>query len=165
MATHDHGERTNRRAHKNHHALTAVLRPALLALAIGLLPLSAPSLAVAQTAQTPQTSGIESTIRAQIEAFRRDDGPAAFAFASPTIQGQFQTPERFLDMVRRGYAPVYRPQSIRFLGLEEQGGRLVQRVLLAGPDGALVTAVYAMVMIDGAWRIDGCWLERADEGV
>ena len=52
-------------------------------------------------------TAIESVIRHQLDAFRRDDAPAAYAFAAPDVQRIFPDPGLFLDMVRRGYPPVY----------------------------------------------------------
>ena len=59
-------------------------------------------------------AAIRETIQAQLDAFRRDDGETAFGFASPTIQSLFGTPELFMQMVRQGYRPVYRPQVFEF---------------------------------------------------
>ncbi len=80
--------------------------------------------AVSAQAQAPATdiaaadrAAIRQIIGDQIAAFRRDDGPGAFAFASPTIQAMFGTPDIFMDMVRNGYQPVYRPQSVSFTDL------------------------------------------------
>jgi len=102
---------------------------------------------------------IQGVITQQIDAFRRDDGPAAFAFAAPGIQSQFGTPERFLDMVRRAYPPVHRPRAVEFSELLQRDGGIVQQVELVGPDGATRLALYTMER-DGAghWRIAGCSL-------
>lgn len=115
----------------------------------------------AQDAGSSERSAIVAIIQQQIAAFQRDDGPAAFAFASPTIQQIFGNPDRFMQMVREGYPPVYRPQDVEFLALSEEAGRLVQRVRIVGPGGETVIARYTMIrMPDGSWRIDGCVLER-----
>jgi hypothetical protein len=107
---------------------------------------------------------ILSVIGEQLEAFRRDDGAAAFAFASPGIRAQFRDPETFMAMVRSGYRPVYRPREVEFRDLVELAGRLTQRVLLVGPDGVAVVAHYFMQrQPDGSWRIDGCILKGADD--
>ena len=79
-----------------------------------------------QPANLPQADrdAIGAVIGQQIEAFRRDDGPAAFGYASPAIQGQFGDPAHFMDMVRQGFPPVYRPRSVRMGELVERDGRL-----------------------------------------
>lgn len=108
-------------------------------------------------------AAIEAVIAGQIEAFRRDDGPAAFAFAAPGIQAMFGTPERFMGMVRNAYPPVYRPLQVEFAGIEPQDGGWVQAVELVGPDGEAQRALYTMQRgPDGRWRIAGCILVRSE---
>ncbi len=104
-------------------------------------------------------AAIQGVITQQIDAFRRDDAEAAFAFASPGIQAQFGTPDRFLDMVHRAYPAVHRPRTVEFTGLRLGDGGVVQDVELVGPDGALQLALYSMERdAAGAWRIAGCVL-------
>jgi hypothetical protein len=109
-------------------------------------------------------AAIRSVVQQQLDAFQRDDGPAAFAFASPGIRAMFGTAENFLTMVRTGYAPVYRPREVEFQGLVDEGGRPTERVLLVGPDGEVVVAYYHMErQPDGTWRINGCDLRSAGQ--
>ncbi len=106
---------------------------------------------------------IQRIIEAQIDAFRRDDSAAAFGFASPGIQARFGTADTFMSMVRQGYQPVYRPRAVEFGALEMVRGRLTQNVLVIGPDGMPVQALYPMEQQDdGSWRIDGCVLVAFD---
>ncbi len=125
--------------------------------------------AVSAAAQTaPVSEADEARIRAvvadQLAAFQRDDANAAFAVASPSIQQRFQTPGIFMQMVKTGYAPVYRPRKVEFRDLADAEGIPVQRVYLVGPDGVPVIALYPMErQADGSWRIDGCYLVRADD--
>lgn len=105
---------------------------------------------------------IRDVIVQQIEAFRRDDAESAFAIASPKIQEMFGDSRRFMAMVTGSYAAVHRPRTVRFKELVGLGdGKLVQRILLQGPDGAFTMALYEMVEIDGRWRINGCVLDAA----
>ena len=71
---------------------------------------------VGDTITLPDTDrrAIRDVIERQLQAFLRDDGTAAFSYASPHIQGIFQTPENFMAMVKNGYQPVYRPQAVTF---------------------------------------------------
>lgn len=109
-------------------------------------------------------AAIRRTIERQLDAFRRDDGAAAFAIASPEIQRQFGSPEVFMHMVRVGYPQVYRPQEVDFRQLVVADGVPNQAVLVVGPDGAAVMAVYRMQkQPDGSWRIDGCALIKTGE--
>ena len=103
---------------------------------------------------------IISVIESQIAAFRRDDAVAAFSFASPMIRAQFGDAGTFLAMVAALYRPVYRPRRLEFLDLKSVDGQWVQRVLIMGPEGEVVMALYPMVEVDGRWRINGCFLVR-----
>ena len=126
-------------------------------------------LATAAEAQQPAVSAadraaIRDVIQSQVEAFRRDDGAAAFGYASPMIQGMFGHSDTFMDMVRQGYRPVYRPQVFDFREIVELHGEIAQKVHVVGPDGRPVTAVYPMTRLpDGSWRINGCYLLAPDE--
>lgn len=109
-------------------------------------------------------AAIRALIESQIAAFRRDDGESAFALASPGIRALFGSAEVFMQMVRTGYRPVYRPREVEFRDLVEIEGRLTQRVLLVGPDGAVVVAHYFLQrQPDGSWRIDGCLLAGSSD--
>ncbi len=111
-------------------------------------------------AEEGRRAAIVEIIKAQLDAFERDDAVSAFALASPAIQEQFGSSGRFLRMVANAYAPVYRPQNTTFLNLIARGdGRLIQRVLFTGPDRDQVMALYTMArQTDGTWRIAGCVL-------
>ncbi len=101
-------------------------------------------------------------IKSQIAAFQRDDGDMAFSYASPEVQSQFGTADAFLARFAATYKPVYRPKSVIFLNLAFSRGRLVQRVLLQGPDSIAIVALFPMMqMNDGSWRVDGCVLVPA----
>lgn len=101
-------------------------------------------------------AAIRAVIEAQLAAFQRDDGAEAFSYAAPQIQAQFGTPERFMRMVRRGYAPVYRPRQVFFRDLLRHEGRVVQPLLVTAQDGRVLIALYTMArQPDGSWRIGG----------
>lgn len=130
------------------------------------LALSFALLAAAQDAElsAADRSEIQKTIQSQVDAFRHDDGAAAFGFASPSIQGMFGSADIFMDMVRQGYQPVYRPKSFVFRDIVTLNGEPAQRVSVVGPDGQSVIAVYPMAHLpDGTWRIDGCFFLQSDE--
>ena len=102
---------------------------------------------------------IRAVIHRQIDALRRDDARGAFALVTPGVQQAFGTPERFLDVVRVSYRAVYRPASVRFLGLTLIGADAVQQVQITDPSGGVWLAYYAMQrQRDGTWRTNGCHL-------
>ena len=119
-----------------------------------------------QNAQPSDAEGnaIVAVIQSQLDAFKGDRAAEAFGYASPGIQAMFQTPDRFMQMVRTGYGAVYRPREVQFLDLVVEGGQLAQRVLFVGPDGVPVIAYYSMErQPDGSWRISGVTLRPSDD--
>lgn len=131
---------------------------------LALLLLLLPGVAAAQMPADVDRAGraaIRAAISSQIDAFRHDDAAAAFGFAAPSIQGMFGSPDIFLEMVRRGYQPVYRPSDVAFGALVMIDGQPTQLVRVIGPDGRPVLALYHMEQqADGSWRIAGCVLTR-----
>ncbi|MCS7068764.1 MAG: DUF4864 domain-containing protein [Meiothermus sp.] len=110
-----------------------------------------------------ERSAIQAVILAQMEAFKKDDAVRAFSFASPGIRQVFQTPERFIEMVRTGYAQIYRPLKVEFGPASRSVGALQQVrqvVNLVGLDGKKAVAYYLMeCQADGSWKIGGVQLE------
>ena len=100
----------------------------------------------------------------QMDAFKRDDGAGAFAYASPEIRAMFGTPEHFMQMVRRGYPQVYRPREVTFRERVVFQGKPALVVHIVGQDGSAVLALYPMQrQPDGSWRIDGCYLLKTSD--
>ena len=138
--------------------------PRLLA-AVLLVAMATTAVADEQAGLGPaDRSAIRAVIETQIAAFRRDDGDAAFALASPNIQRMFRTAEIFMTMVRQGYQPVYRPRRIEFRDVVDLDGVPTQEVHVIGPDGLPYFALYLMErQADGSWRIGGVFLVRAKD--
>jgi hypothetical protein len=128
---------------------------ALLAL---LAPLTLPQPAVADEAND---SAIHEIIARQLEAFRKDDATAAFAIAAPNIQTMFGDPATFMSMVERGYPQIYRSTGHKFINIDTTTGKLMQRVLIESEKGSVIVR-YEMIEIDGAWRINGCMIEKVE---
>ena len=122
------------------------------------------SVAAQESLSDADRAAIRDVIGRQVEAFGRDDGEAAFGFASPAIRGMFGSADVFMDMVRQGYQPVYRPRVFDFREIVELHGQPAQKVHVVGPDGRPHTAFYPMTRLpDGSWRINGCFLQAPDE--
>ena len=107
---------------------------------------------------------IRGVIRHQIEAFGRDDGPAAYGDASPAIREMFGTPEGFMAMVRQGYPQVYRPKHYDFGPVREAGDGFEQSLRIDDRDGIGWDAIYSLErQPDGSWAISGCRLVKAPD--
>jgi uncharacterized protein DUF4864 len=96
----------------------------------------------------------------QIRAFRADNGVAAYGYAAPAIKRIFPSPEIFMEMVRKGYRPVYRPSRFAFGEVtEEIQGRPTQQVTIIDENGKAWSALYVFErQPDGSWKIIGCSL-------
>jgi hypothetical protein len=124
--------------------------------------LAAPAMADGTVSLADQAA-IQALIGNQIDAFRHDDGATAYSDASPTVQGIFTTVDAFMAMVKNGYQPVYRPQSVLYGDITEGQAGPMQKVYVTGPDGKDYLAVYTMEkQPDGSWKINGCSLVPAE---
>lgn len=112
------------------------------------------------------TSDSQAIIRAQVEALTRGDANAAYSYASPAIQQLFPQPQTFFDMVRNGYAPVYRHRSFEFGETKSVDGNTAQRVRIIDADGEAWEALYTIErQADGTLKISGCVLLKAGTAV
>ena len=140
------------------------LLAAIVLVLAGLVAGAAGGPAAAQERPAPEDrTAVRSVISDQIAAFLEDDAERAYSFAAPSIRRMFPSPEVFMRMVRTGYEPVYRAENPLFTrSLLLESDRILQEVVLTGPDGRLWTATYTLErQADGAWRITGCTLKEA----
>lgn len=106
-------------------------------------------------------------ITQQLQAIARDDAGAAYAEAAPNVQRIFPSPEIFMNMVRGGYAAVYRNKQYHFgeSGVDASG-RPFQRVEIVGLDGQYYSAIYFMEQqADGSWKISGVVMAQSGSDV
>ena len=129
---------------------------------MGMLLASLPaSISAAQMPDATDTELMQSVISLQLDAFSRDDAATAYAQASPVIQAKFQSKETFMAMVRQGYAVLFQPQRVEFLGAKETPDGPVFGVQVYARDGSSWIAAYQMMRDDTRnWRINGCRLMR-----
>jgi len=117
-------------------------------------------LAIAGAAE--DVAAAQTVIKSQEEAFGRDDAAEAYTFASPGIRSWYPTPETFMSMVRKGYAPVYRHRSFEFGEAKVSDGKIVQQVHIVDADGVAWEALYTLErQDDGSLKISACLLTKA----
>ena len=117
-------------------------------------------------ARADDVAAAQSVIRAQEQAFSRDDAAAAYSHAAPEIRQLFPQAEIFMQMVRQGYAPVYRHRSFEFGEARTTGGHIAQRVHIVDDNGEAWEAMYTLeVQGDGSLKITGCSLLKAGQSV
>ena len=109
-----------------------------------------------------EVAALRSVIVGEIEAFRSGDPEGAYELSTPRIKSMFPTPEVFMAMVRRGYAPVYSVETCSFEEPSIVDGRMVQPVRIE--DKGSLEPIIAMFLMekqdDGSWKIGGCILVK-----
>jgi hypothetical protein len=122
----------------------------LVALSVAFSPVSA---------RADDVATAQGVIRAQEQAFVRDDAAAAYSYAAPAIREIFPAPDIFMSMVQNGYAPVYRHKSFEFGDSKSEGNWISQRVHIVDANGEAWEALYTLKQQgDGSYKITGCSL-------
>ena len=133
----------------------------LVFFAAGLAAAFTTSMAQADEATDQQES--RAVIEAQLEAFQQGDGPKAFSYATPTIQGLFGNADKFMQMVRDGYDVVLEPASVRFVKFQSDGSSALHAVQMIDRQKTLWNVYYVLEKhSDGSWRIASCETEKAE---
>ncbi|WP_291853279.1 DUF4864 domain-containing protein [Bradyrhizobium sp.] len=123
-------------------------------------------LATSAPARADEVAAAQGVIRAQAQAFGRDDAAAAYSHAAPEIRQLFPQPDIFMQMVRQGYPPVYRHRSFEFGEARVANGRVAQRVHIIDDNGEAWEALYTLEQQpDGSLKITGCSLLKAGQAV
>lgn len=96
-------------------------------------------------------------IRAQLDAFKKDDYKRAMIYQSKGLRKNFGTPEKFRAMMRFNYPQFAQYQKVEFGKSLAQGEgaetSLIMPISLTGTDGIEVQATYVMVKEDGQYRV------------
>jgi hypothetical protein len=123
-------------------------------------------LGLASPVRADDVAAAQGVIRAQEQAFGRDDAAAAYSHAAPEIRQLFPQADIFMQMVRQGYAPVYRHKSFEFGEARSTGGHIAQRVHIVDDNGEAWEAMYTLeIQGDGSLKITGCSLLKAGQSV
>jgi hypothetical protein len=118
------------------------------------------------SARADDVATAQGVIRAQEQAFARDDAAAAYSQAAPAIKEIFPAPDIFMSMVQKGYAPVYRHKSFEFGESKIEGSSVAQRVHIIDANGEAWEALYTLEQqADGSYKITGCSLLKAGQAV
>ena len=115
------------------------------------------AMTTATAAAAKDADEVQNTIAAQLAAFEAETLAEAFAIASPTIQQMFGTPEVFGRMVQRDYPMIYDPARVVYLERHDMGTAIYQEILFTDQSGVSHSFLYELILIDGAWRINGVY--------
>ncbi|XSC43052.1 DUF4864 domain-containing protein [Bradyrhizobium sp. RDT10] len=121
---------------------------------------------LASPAAADDIATAQSVIRAQEQAFGRNDAAAAYSHAAPEIKQLFPQADIFMQMVQQGYAPVYRHKSFEFGEARADSGRIAQRIHIVDDNGEAWEAMYTLEQQpDGSLKITGCSLLKVGQAV
>ncbi|MBR0752448.1 DUF4864 domain-containing protein [Bradyrhizobium jicamae] len=117
-------------------------------------------------AAADDVAAAQDVVRAQEQAFSKDDAAAAYSYAAPAIQQLFPQADIFMSMVQNSYAPVYRHRSFEFGEVRSEGSWIAQRVHIVDANGEAWEALYTLErQADGSLKITGCSLLKAGQAV
>jgi Domain of unknown function (DUF4864) len=121
-------------------------------------------LSLSAFADEAAVTGPQLTIQGQFEAFRSGEDAKAYSFAAPSISQIFPDPGSFMEMVKRGYTPLWQPLDFAFGRAKENGtDQVTQEVFVTAKDGTSWTALYSLVKLpDGSWKINGVQLLKGN---
>ena len=113
---------------------------------------------------TGEGRAVQAVVAAQLKALAAGDSAAAFSYAAPSIRQQFGDAETFMEMVRRSYPMLIRPESVSFFRPEAGDGGVTQDVHFRDREGKLWRARYVLQKEpDKRWRIGGCVVAADDD--
>ena len=118
-------------------------------------------LITATSSATAQEDDIEAVISGQLVALTENDFQTAYTFASPSVQAQVPTTDGFAAMVRRYFPMMLAVSEVMFIDVFSTQRSVLQRVKITSEDGLEFWFAYEMVMVNGAWRINGVTRLRA----
>ena len=105
----------------------------------------------------------QTVISGQIAAMLDEDAEKAYSFASPGIRSIYPDKDRFFEMVRKSYEPVYQAGNYAFGRSKLIGGGevVLQEVMISAREGKDWTAIYEMRLTDdGSYKVNGVRMVR-----
>jgi hypothetical protein len=102
------------------------------------------------------TSAVETTIRTQVDAFGREDFPAAYAMAAPDFQGAVGL-EEFEEVIRDGFVPLMNVSSFSVSQCVYDPGldQVEIGMTVTTTTGVVGSLLYSLVLVPEGWRILG----------
>lgn len=132
----------------------AALLSLLVFVAAGLLAFSA----FAEDVPIPPADAMatRSVITDQLQAFKTRDHTRAYSHAAPNIKEYFETVDKFIGMVSKGYGAIYSSEAHVFGRSTIINNEIYQEVIITDAQGKQWQAVYTLKQQeDGSWKITG----------
>jgi len=106
-------------------------------------------------ATNAQRVAAAASIRAQLEAFKRDDWVKAATYQSEGLRRNFGTLAQFRAVIETNYPQFAKYKSIAFEQARSRGDVVEIQARLTGQDGVKLRAIYIMKKEKGIYRVEG----------
>lgn len=133
----------------------------VLTMLTGLLTAWQPVQAALPAATLPaaDVEAIHQAVQRQLDALKKGDAAGAFALTTDDTRNRLGTPDKFLQVIKEQYDPVYRHRLAMLSTIHVINGKVYQLVRLTDQESHVWVAIYAVNKDkQGAWKIDGCEL-------
>lgn len=108
---------------------------------------------------TADAIAIHDVVQLQLEALANDDADRAFELATSEKRKLIGSPDRFLQIIKEQYHPIYRYERVIFSSPEVIDGNAIQMVRVTDGNSKVWVAVFWMKEDkESRWKIDGCQL-------
>lgn len=97
---------------------------------------------------------VQHVITEQLEAIRKRDADAAFAFTTDNFHSKYSDARDFLGKIRFEFRPIYNHRKYSFLDSHSTGESLIQKVEINEPFSEKVLVVYKLKPSGETWLID-----------
>ena len=109
---------------------------------------------VRERTRTPAPHELFTVVNEQLAAFRADDFPGAYRYATTGVQQKFTLPQ-FEQMVRTNYAEMATARRVEFGSVRVQGGTALVQVFFFAADGSARSFLYSLISEGTRWKISG----------
>ncbi len=118
---------------------------------------AAPDFGSLKPASAPVRKAAAAAVRAQLDAFKKDDYRAAVKYQSSALKGNFPSITQFRQMITTTYPEFAHYKTVLFkdVRMDATGRHVLAQVTLTGQDGVTLNAVYMMVRENGGYKVDG----------
>ena len=94
-------------------------------------------------------------ISGQLDALTENDFQTAYTYASPSVQAQVPTTDDFAAMVKGSFPMMLAVSDVDFVDFFPTQRSILQRVKITKEDGTNYWFAHEMIVVNGAWRING----------
>jgi hypothetical protein len=107
------------------------------------------------TATHAQRQAVAAVIKAQLEAFKRNDWEKAATYQATNLRQMFGTTSRFRAVILGNYPQFANYSTVSFDRARALGDHVEMTIRLTGKDGVKLRAIYMMVKEKSGYKVAG----------